>query len=112
MGQIVEIISKVSLENQKVAKEKIELKGHVKNTKTRIKRDALWKPILRKFRQFVRQLLQDADLQTGCHYWSFSRMFSKVQQLTRVIGFSDKKNESVYAMILLIFPTMATKTKN
>jgi hypothetical protein len=39
-------------------------------------------------------------------------MFSKVQQLTRVIGFTDKKNESIYAMILLIFPTMATKTKN
>ena len=39
-------------------------------------------------------------------------MFTKVSQLLEMVGFKDKRNHCVYCMILLIFPTMATKTKN
>lgn len=42
----------------------------------KIKKDALWKPLLRKFRQWTRTLLVKFNLAVGSNYWSFKRMFS------------------------------------
>ena len=68
------------------------------------------------------------NLDVGCHYWQFNRMVQKTKELMKIIqvplhlfdgdineNLSNSKSDNNYAlfgMILLIFPTMATKTKN
>jgi hypothetical protein len=42
--------------------------------KRRIKKDALYKPLLRKFRNFLRKELDSYGLLKGCHYWNSDRM--------------------------------------
>lgn len=90
--------------------------------KKRIKRDALWKPLLRKFRQWVRSLMSkdpngagenELSMDIGCHYWSFKRMKQKVVEMMVYYNMPQSlKNDEVHVfeMILLLFPTMATKT--
>lgn len=87
--------------------------------KRRIKRDALWKPLLRKFRQWVRSLMQtnstegEIQMDIGCHYWSFKRMIAKVQDLMLFYNMPElilRDDKYLHQMILLLFPTMATKT--
>jgi hypothetical protein len=36
----------------------------------RIKKDALYKPLLRKFRSFLRKVFDGLGLSKGCHYWA------------------------------------------
>jgi hypothetical protein len=55
-------------------------------TSGRVKRDALWKPLLRKFRQWVRGLMSKYSLDVGCHYWQFNRMVQKTKELMKIIG--------------------------
>lgn len=58
---------------------------HVIATSGRVKRDALWKPLLRKFRQWVRSLMSKHNLDVGCHYWQFNRMVQKTKELMKII---------------------------
>ena len=44
----------------------------------RIKKDALYKPLLRKFRTFFRKLFDELGLSKGCHYWPAERIRKKV----------------------------------
>ena len=79
----------------------------------RIKKDALYKPLLRKFRNFLRKLLDVQGLSKGCHYWTADRMkkqiwkFMHLLELPRV--FMDTR--SLTMMMLIIFPTIAKKRR-
>lgn len=44
----------------------------------RIKKDALYKPLLRKFRSFLRKVFDGLGLSKGCHYWAPERMQRQV----------------------------------
>ena len=68
LQSVIEALSSPSSKNEKVDKQATIRKA------TRVKRDALWKPILRKFRQWVRGLMNSTGLDVGCHYWSFPRL--------------------------------------
>ena len=77
----------------------------------RIKKDALYKPLLRKFRNFLRKLLDSRGLSKGCHYWTAERMRRKVwkfmHELELPACFMDLK--SLNMMMLMLFPTIAKK---
>lgn len=44
----------------------------------RIKKDALYKPLLRRFRNYLRKELDAYGLLKGCHYWNSDRMRQKI----------------------------------
>lgn len=51
----------------------------------------------------------------GCHYWSFKRMCTKVSEMMQFYNMSADLVQSerhLHEMILLLFPTMATKTNH
>lgn len=80
----------------------------------RIKKDALYKPLLRKFRNFLRKLLDARGLSKGCHYWTSERMRRKVWKFMHVLElpkcYMDLK--SLNMMMLLLFPTIAKKQRD
>ena len=80
----------------------------------RIKKDALYKPLLRKFRNFLRKLLDARGLSKGCHYWTSERMRRKVWKFMHVLElpqcFMDLK--SLNMMMLMLFPTIAKKQRD
>ena len=80
----------------------------------RIKKDALYKPLLRKFRHFYRKLLDAQGLSKGCHYWTADRMKKQIwkfmHQLELPTMFLDTRSLSM--MMLIIFPTIAKKRRN
>lgn len=80
----------------------------------RIKKDALYKPLLRKFRNFLRKLLDSRGLSKGCHYWTAERMRRKVwkfmHELELPACFMDLK--SLNMMMLMLFPTIAKKQRD
>ena len=39
----------------------------------KLKKDALYKPLIRKFRTFFRKLMDSLGLTQGCHHWSKDR---------------------------------------
>ena len=51
----------------------------------RIKKDALYKPLLRKFRTFFRKLLDERGLSKGCHYWTADRMRKQIMAYMKLL---------------------------
>ena len=80
----------------------------------RIKKDALYKPLLRKFRNFYRKLLDAQGLSKGCHYWTADRMKKQIwkfmHQLELPRVFMDTRSLSM--IMLIIFPTIAKKRRH
>ena len=48
------------------------------STSIKLKKDALYKPLLRSFRAFFRKLIDIIGLSKGCHHWSNERLRKQV----------------------------------
>ncbi len=77
----------------------------------KIKKDALYKPLLRKFRNFLRQLMKELNLLKGWQYWEADRLRKRVWSFMVAISlpkmFFTQKHFAM--MTLLLFPTMQAK---
>ena len=84
------------------------------NTAYKLKKDALYKPLLRKFRTFFRKLIDSLGLSKGCHHWSAERLRKQVWTFMHFLElpscFMDMKTLS--CMTIILFPTVVKKRKN
>ena len=84
-----------------------------KSSPVKIKKDALYKPLLRKFRTFVRKLFDGTGLAKGCHSWNADKMKTQVWSFMHVMElpacFKDMK--TLCMMTILLFPNCIKKKK-
>ena len=80
----------------------------------KLKKDALYKPLLRKFRTFFRKLFDCLGLSKGCHHWSAARLRKQIWTFMHFLEiptcFMDVK--SLCSMTVLLFPTVVKKKQN
>ena len=78
-----------------------------------VKKDALYKPLLRKFRAFLRKLFDAMGLAKGCHRWSSEKKRGQVWKFMHVLEFPEifMDLKSLSIMIILLFPVMGKKRK-
>ena len=80
----------------------------------RLKKDALYKPLLRKFRTFYRKLIDSLGLSKGCHHWSATRLRKQVWTFMHFLEippcFMDVK--SLCSIAVILFPTIVKKKQN
>ena len=78
-----------------------------------MKKDALYKPLLRKFRTFFRKLMDELKLSKGCHYWPAERMRGRVWSFMSILELPPVLMDlkSLNMMMLLLFPTIASKKR-
>lgn len=74
---------KTDNEDQKETDE--ELEDNINLDSQRIKKDALYKPLLRKFRAFLRKVFDGLGLSKGCHYWAADRMLKQITTFAQKI---------------------------
>ena len=74
----------------------------------KLKKDAMYKPLLRKFRTFYRKLMDGIGLAKGCHHWSSKRTRKQVWAFMHFLElpacFMDER--SFCSMAIILFPTM------
>jgi hypothetical protein len=77
----------------------------------RIKKDALYKPLLRKFRAFLRKVFDGLGLSKGCHYWACDKMIAQVIAFTSKIKMPHHlRTPKTYAMLtVMLFPSTIKK---
>ena len=80
----------------------------------KLKKDALYKPLLRKFRTFYRKLIDSLGLSKGCHHWSAARLRKQVWTFMHFLEipscFMDVR--SLCSMAVILFPTVVKKKQN
>ena len=80
----------------------------------KLKKDALYKPLLRSFRAFFRKLIDIIGLSKGCHHWSNERLRKQVWIFMSFLElpacFMDQR--SFTAIVVILFPTIIKKDKN
>ncbi|CDW72860.1 UNKNOWN [Stylonychia lemnae] len=78
----------------------------------RIKVDAIWKPILRKFRKHFQSLVKKSNLGVGYHYWSKDRVLLKIVEMMKIINLDKsyiRDEKSIVSFIILIFSTKSNE---
>lgn len=77
----------------------------------RIKKDALYKPLLRKFRAFLRKVFDGLGLSKGCHYWASDKMIQQVMVFVVKIRLPmHMRTPKTYAMLtVMLFPATIKK---
>ena len=55
-----------------------ELEDNINLDSQRIKKDALYKPLFRKFRAFLRKVFDGLGLSKGCHYWASDKFRKQI----------------------------------
>ena len=77
----------------------------------KIKKDALYKPLLRKFRNFLRMQMESFDLPKTCHFWSVKIMRNCVWDFMLKLELPPKfmTHKCLAMMILLVFPAILKK---
>ena len=77
----------------------------------KIKKDALYKPLLRKFRNFLRKHMESYGLLKSYHYWSTRSMKAKVWEYMGKLELPPKfmTQKCLSMMVLLLFPTIRKK---
>ena len=77
----------------------------------KIKKDALYKPLLRKFRNFLRKHMDTFQLLKGYLYWPIQRLRSQVWKYMKEIQLPKEFMTSKYHVMisLILFPTIANK---
>ena len=77
----------------------------------KLKKDALYKPLLRNFRTFYRKLIDSVGLSKGCHHWSIERLRKQVWVFMSFLElpacFMDTRSFTCITVIL--FPTIVKK---
>ena len=77
----------------------------------RLKKDALYKPLLRKFRNFFRKLIDVAELSKGCHHWTSDKLRNQVLGFMNFLELpAHFMNEMTFcSMVVILFPTIIKK---
>jgi hypothetical protein len=77
----------------------------------RIKKDALYKPLLRKFRAFLRKVFDGLGLSKGCHYWARDKMIQQVMTFATKINLPmNLRTSRNYAILtVILFPSTMKK---
>lgn len=88
-----------------------ELEDNINLDSQRIKKDALYKPLFRKFRAFLRKVFDGLGLSKGCHYWASDRMIKQIMIFANKIKIPPEfKTRKTYAMLaVILFPATVSK---
>lgn len=80
----------------------------------KLKKDALYKPLIRKFRTFFRKLMDSLGLTQGCHHWSKDRYRRQIKQFMHFLELPPFLNDekSFSGMAVLLFPTIHKRKQN
>ena len=80
----------------------------------KLKKDALYKPLLRKFRNFFRKLMDSSGLSRGCHHWQKERCRMQIRTFMSWLKlpppFQDEK--SFCSMTIILFPSLKKRGVN
>jgi hypothetical protein len=78
----------------------------------RIKKDALYKPLLRKFRTYLRFLIDESGFSQGCQHLTLARILKKVKQFMIYLDIPEHfmNTKSQHMMTLILFPFLVKKS--
>jgi hypothetical protein len=85
----------------------------MKTNPMRIKKDALYKPLFRKFRQYFRFLFEKRMGVRGFHNWARGELRQQVWVFMHAIGLPEylKSIVSLHSMMYLLFPNLVLDIK-
>jgi len=79
----------------------------------KLKKDALYKPLLRKFRTFYRKLVDRLGLSRACHHWSAERLRQQVWTFMHFLEVPTHlmDSKSLCCMAVILFPIIVKKKR-
>ena len=73
-----------------------------------MKKDALYKPLLRKFRAFFRKIMDSVGLSKGCFHWPIERLKKQVKTLMTFLELPNYliDEKTFCQMAIILFPAI------